>query len=260
MQIDLWKICLCALPLGLLVGCASTRPADPLHLAPGQTVFEPIGTIDFRSDSREDYRRLVRPGDLIVTYMRLGRVVKKREWLFAVLPHGHAMIVLDPDDPLGILECRFHGTRRVGPEELDLYSYSIVYRLRDPQRLNLDRLREFADAACERCRAYSFKSWLGRNDNLLPDRPEAISPQYTCSTMVAAAYHYAGLTLEVTQQDRRVLTPLSISGSLGAYNAFALSPDDAAACGERFAAWAEPHRGPRAPESVAGASDERSSR
>jgi hypothetical protein len=110
----------------------------------------------------------------------------------------------------------------VGPEELGLYSYCIVYRLRHADRLNQERLREFADHGCQACRHYSFKSWLGFNDNLLPSRQAEISAQYTCSTMVAAAYHYAGVTLEIVDQKHRVITPLSISASVGRLNQFAL--------------------------------------
>lgn len=92
-----------------LTGCASTRPGNHQAMFPGHTSFEKVGIVDFRSDTLEDYQKLVRPGDLIVNYMRLGRAAKKEQWLFALLPHGHSMIVLDPYDARGILECRFHG-------------------------------------------------------------------------------------------------------------------------------------------------------
>ena len=191
------------------------------HAATGP-VFEKVGVLDFRRDTIEDYQRMVRPGDLIVDYMRLGRAVKKREWLFAILPHGHAIIVLDPHDPQGLFECRFHGARRVGVEELALYSYNTVYRLREPHRLHLGRLNEFAAYACEGTTKYSFSSWMGRNDNLRPARPQDISPKYTCSTMVTAAYHYAGLTLDLVEDPHRVIFPRSIANGTGHWNLFAL--------------------------------------
>jgi hypothetical protein len=204
--------------LAASLGCASTKPSPRHEIPPEKTYFEKVGIIDFRKDTLDDYQKLVRPGDLIVNYMRLGRAAKKREWLFAVLPHGHSMVVLDPYSPDGILECRFHGARYVGPDELKLYSYNTVYRLKDADRLDQTRLREFADHAVRHCKTYSFKSWLTLNDALLPDHLGAVSPKYTCSTMVVAAYHYAGLTLDVSEPANRVVTPLSIAASAGRFS------------------------------------------
>jgi hypothetical protein len=214
----------------LLAGCASTEFRHTTHYQPDATFFEKVGVLDLRDGDDAKVRELLQPGDLIVNYMRLGRAAKKREWLFAVLPHGHSMIVLDPaDSETGILECRFHGARRVGVDELKLYSYNTVYRLRDPHRLNLDRLREFAATGCAECRKYSFKSWLAFNDNLRPAHRDEISRSYTCSTMVAAAYHYAGVTLEVAHEDSKVITPLSLAASTGRFNEFARPPIQAVA-------------------------------
>lgn len=226
MRAGVWVI----VGLSAVGGCASTRARDPRTLAPGSVAFEKVGVLDFRRDTVDDYRRMVRPGDLIVNYMRPGRAAKKREWLFAILPNGHSMIVLDPADPQGIIECRFHGMRRVGPEELGLYSYNTVYRLTEPERLNLPRLIEFADLGCQTCRKYSFKSWLTLNDNLTPAAPELVSDRYTCSTMVVAAYHYAGLTLDVSDFPYRIITPVSVAASVGRWNASAIpAPHDTGA-------------------------------
>lgn len=116
--------------------------------------------------------------------------------------------------------------RRVGADELKLYSYSTVYRLRNPERLNQERLCEFADHGCEACRKYSFKSWIALNDNLKPNQRGEISHRYTCSTMVAAAYHYAGVTLDVAGEQHKVITPLSVAASAGRFNQFALGSMD----------------------------------
>ena len=105
---------------------------------------------------------------------------------------------------------------------LPLYSYNTVYRLREPHRLHLGRLNEFAAYACEGTTKYSFSSWVGRNDNLRPARPQDISPKYTCSTMVTAAYHYAGLTLDLVENPHRVIFPRSIANGTGHWNLFAL--------------------------------------
>lgn len=217
------RLALALFVLTIPAGCASIDASVQRHYVFNQSRFEPVGVIDFRSDSLEDFQRMVQPGDLIVNYMRLGRAARKRQWLFAILPHGHAMIVLDPYDPKGILECRFHGTRRVGPEELKLYSYNNIYRLDQGERLDLQRLGEFADAGTKCCRSYRFSSWLGRNGNLVPNDLADIPKSYTCSTMVVAAYHYAGLTLDLAELARnRVITPRAIAASRGRFNAFSL--------------------------------------
>lgn len=201
-----------------LVGCATTRPPDAARLGENELVFQKVVTLDLRpgANTDEDFQMIAQPGDLIVASMRLGRAVKKREWLFTVLPHGHAMIVVDPADPLGgIFEGRFHGARMVGTDELRLYSYFTIYRLSDPAALDIKRLREFARHAVDRCDKYSFKSWIGLNDELAPTAPAQISDQYTCSTIAVAAYHYAGVSLDLVDQEHRVITPLSLVASPG---------------------------------------------
>lgn len=210
------RIVVAILLLTLNSGCRSVQHR-PVPAAP-DACFEKVGVIDFRSDDMDDFRRLVRPGDLIVNYMRTGRAAKKQQWLFCILPHGHAMVVLDPNAPDGLFECRFHGARRVSPEELKLYSYNTVYRLKEPERVNLSRLQEFAEIACERCGKYNFASWVGRNDEMKPESPDDISRQYTCSTMVAAAYHYAGITMNESERTINVVTPMNLVDSEGAWN------------------------------------------
>lgn len=196
----------------LFSGCAGVGKQGPFDHRYQPTVFEPVGVVDFRYDSVEDYAQIVQPGDLIINYMRLGRAAKKREWLFALLPHGHSMIVLDPHAPEGLLECRFHGVRRVGPEELKLYSYNLVFRLRDRSILDLARLHEYADLACAGDSRYDFTTWLGRNRFVRPDSPTDVGNRYSCSTMVAAAYHYAGVRLSAADTER-VITPLDVMSS-----------------------------------------------
>src|SRR5262245_26993205 len=109
----------CGVVLALiLVGCATTERAAPELILPPATTFERVGSLDFRPNapggpnSLEDFRKQTQPGDLIITYMHLGRAAAKRQWLFCVLPCGHSIVVLDPNDPKGLLECRFHGAKR----------------------------------------------------------------------------------------------------------------------------------------------------
>ncbi|QDU62800.1 hypothetical protein Pan216_36700 [Planctomycetes bacterium Pan216] len=218
---------------GVCVFCAGCASAPTLHgderIVPG-AAFEKVGVLDFRRDGIAEYREMVQPGDLIVNYMRLGRAAKKRQWLHAILPHGHSMIVLDPDDPEGLLECRFRGMRRISPEELGEYSFNTVYRLRDARHLDLERLEQFARVGCGRCGDYSFRSWLGFNGDLSPSQPKEILPSYTCSTMVAAAYHYAGVTLDVAHRNR-VVTPLDLVRSSSHPNEVAIETEASSLAG-----------------------------
>jgi hypothetical protein len=48
---------------------------------------------------------------------------------------------------------------------------------------------------------------------MTPFTPEDISPQYTCSTFVAAAFYFAGVRLSVTDQHSKVVTPQSLAAS-----------------------------------------------
>lgn len=220
---DRMRVATIVILIGLATsGCAVVPQKERFAADPDRTLFERIGVIDYRYDTVEDYRKMVQPGDLIVCYMRPGRAVAKRQWVFTFLPHGHAMIVLDPNDPAGILECRFHGIRQVGDSELGLYSYNTVYRLRNPSRLNMRRLFDFAHHGSEVCHSYSLKSWAAFNDELTPNVLEDISCQYTCSSMVVAAYYYAGLTLDVSANNNCIITPTSIATSPGSWNEFAL--------------------------------------
>jgi hypothetical protein len=47
-----------------------------------------------------------------------------------------------------------------------------------------------------------------------PVEPSDVSPQYTCSTFAAAAYHYAGARLSAATPSNRVVTPLSLAASI----------------------------------------------
>jgi len=206
----------------LSTGCASTTRCAPELVSPPLTCFERVGHFEFREkapggpNSLEDFRRSVQPGDLIVTCMDFKRALWRRQWIFTVLPCGHAMMVLDPADPKGLFECRFHGAQKVGPEELLQYSYCEVYRLRDRRFLDMGRLNEFATIACERVKGYDPKGWVGINPEMAPETEEQISFKYTCSNFVAAAYYYAGVSLSAGRETTNVITPLSLAASTAA--------------------------------------------
>jgi hypothetical protein len=204
----------------LFAGCATTKRCAPEFVSPPSTSFERVGFFDFRPNapggpnSLEDFRNAVQPGDLVVTYMDFKRAVARRQWIFTVLPCGHAMMVVEPHSPNGLLECRFHGAQMVGPEELLQYTNCQVYRLRDRRSLDLDRLHEFCEIACRRVKKYDPCAWIGANGNMAPDSEEELSPKYTCSNFQAAAYHYCGVDLSASGETNKVITPNSLAASI----------------------------------------------
>jgi hypothetical protein len=204
----------------LLAGCATNKRCAPELVPQPHTSFERVGHFDFRPNapggpnSLEDFRNAVQPGDLVVTYMDFKRAVARRQWIFTVLPCGHAMMVVEPQAPNGILECRFHGAQMVGPEELLQYTNCQVYRLRDRRGLDFNRLREFCEVACRKVKGYDVRSWIGINGNMAPESEEELSCKYTCSTFQAAAYHYIGLDLSAGRETNKVITPNSLAASV----------------------------------------------
>lgn len=208
----------------LSFGCATNQRCAPECVAPPCTSFERVAMFDFRPNapggpnSLQDFRDFVQPGDLVVTYMDFKRAVARRQWIFTVLPCGHAMMVLDPHGEKGILETRFRGTNMVGPEELLQYTNSQVFRLRDRRLLNMDRLHEFAVEACRRVGGYSPLSWIGINGELAPDDVSEISPKYNCSNFLAAAYHFGGADLSAADDPTKVITPCSLAASIARPN------------------------------------------
>jgi hypothetical protein len=201
-------------------GCATNQRCAPEMIPPPHTCFERVGHFDFRPNapggpnSLDDFRNAVQPGDLVVTYMNFKRALAHRQWVFCVLPCGHAMLVVEPHAEKGILECRFHGAQMVGPEELLQYTNCQVYRLRDLRSLDLTRLREFCEFACRRVKGYAPKSWIGVNGDMSPDSEAELSLKYTCSNFLAAAYHYAGVSLSAGRETTKVITPNSLAASI----------------------------------------------
>jgi hypothetical protein len=210
----------------LAAGCATNQRCAPECVAPPCTSFERLACFDFRPNapggpnSLEDFRKFVQPGDLVVVYMEFQRAIVRRQWIFTVLPVGHALVVLDPHSPRGLLETRFMGAQMIGPEELLQYSHCQVYRLRDRSLLDMNRLHEFAAYSCEHIKDYDPWSWIGWNGEMSPDDLSEISPTYSCSNFLAAAYYYSGVSLSVGRLTNKVVTPLSVAASIACPNRF----------------------------------------
>jgi hypothetical protein len=75
-----------------------------------------------------------------------------------------------------------------------------------PELLNRARLVEFANRAQFLGRMdYKWGAVIGFNSNLTPNNLQEVGDGYTCSTVVAAALHFAGLSLD--RAWRGIVTP-----------------------------------------------------
>ena len=201
----------------------SASPADaPSESTAGEAAFRLVAILDTEKHDHIDFRNTVQPGDLLVGFVP-PRQALTTDWFYLALPHGHAMIVVAPDHPTGIADCIFSGARLTSYDTVKSYARCSVWRLTNRQRLNLKRLCEFAAQAAQRTTSYSYAAWLGSNRNAQPERPEDIARAYSCSTYVAAAYYYAGLTLNLTAEQGRVITPLRLTRSHGTFNELSLA-------------------------------------
>ncbi|MGH9362987.1 MAG: hypothetical protein ACRD2T_13820, partial [Thermoanaerobaculia bacterium] len=72
--------------------------------------------------------------------------------------------------------------------------------------LDFERIDQFAERAVHLGRLdYDWSAVFGLNSNLTPNTPREIGDEYTCASVVAAALHYGGLTLD--RAWRGVVTP-----------------------------------------------------
>ena len=83
-----------------------------------------------------------------------------------------------------------------------------VYRF-PPRVLDLERLRFFARTAVQRGTLdYDWSAVLvGANDGMTPNTAGEIGGEYTCATVVAAALHYSGLSLDRAHCSQQYVSP-----------------------------------------------------
>lgn len=173
----------------------------------------------------------LREGDLIAYHLEKGdarRAILKGQLNkvgYRLLKYGHlAIVVEDPEQP-GQLRL-FSSQSFKGPntdeaiETLATHSWH-AYRLDKWDRLDTDRFHEFVREASARSgnwRGYDFSGMFGLwNSNLQPTSPEEIGHDYICSTVVAAALHYAGVELDAVQRGglADLVSPQQVVGSKG---------------------------------------------
>ncbi len=155
------------------------------------------GTQDSKS-----YDKLVTAGDIIV--FRSGELTSGGSFMWGAASgdHSHAAIVVSrPDDPSGtprVLTARSNDGVLVESipkcsQGRDFYVYSFP-----EETINPDRLARFAfQAATKGTLDYDYSSaFLGLNSSLTPNSNNEISDEYTCATVVAAALHFSGISLD----------------------------------------------------------------
>lgn len=144
---------------------------------------------------------------------------------YMLFKYGHtAIVVKDPNDEnrLRLLSSwSFKGPNIL--EDLDTLKYHSwdAYRLNLWDRVDKKRFYEFASLVRQKAESwygYDFSGMFGLwNSNLQPSKPEEIGLSYTCSTVILAALHYAGVELDAYQRHgiADIVTPLQLVSSKG---------------------------------------------
>lgn len=236
---------------GLLSGCASApqqqggsymlrwieKPSShgPSQLASpaDQTHFDLVLSHDKQPEVAhfEEVVASLREGDVIA--YRMSKKEASKELLrghldkigYQILKYGHLAIVIhDPQDTskLKLFSSESFKGPNVREELASLKTHDFdVYRLDKWDRVNKKRLDEFVQATVKKAGkwyGYDFMGMFGLwNSNLRPSKPEDISYDYICSTVVVTALYYSGVDLDVTARNGVVdiVTPLQVVSSKG---------------------------------------------
>jgi hypothetical protein len=142
---------------------------------------------------------------------------------FDLFTYGHiAVVVEDPPGRRYLLTSETAtGSVREELSELSTYDWD-AFRLDQDGRLDRARLAEFARVCQQRGHGwlgYDYAGLLGFGDrNLQPACADEIGRRYLCSTVVVAAYRYAGIALDAgrAQGPGHVCPPAVVVASAGA--------------------------------------------
>ena len=182
-------------------GCCdpALRRLDEAHL---NDVYRPQRRLQF-APGRTDASALqkIRPGDIFVFSMDQASSGWSSALAGAFSDYAHAAIAV----PFGVEKNEFRlltadSFEGVEIRSLDEYAAGrrfFVFAF-PAGTLNPDRLRAFANRAAERgALDYDFSAaFWGLNSNVVPNSLGEIADEYTCATVVAAALHYSGLSLD----------------------------------------------------------------
>lgn len=199
-------------------GCASpaNRLLDPAHA--GETHRAEMRFRFERGASPEDLLRQIRPGDIIALSAdepgsQSSNVLATA---FSTIAHVGIVFVLSPTQ-LRVFSSDSDRGSNIGTIERclggrDFFVYSFEEGLLDQRRLS-----EFAvHAAGIGVLDYDWSAVLGINANLTPNKMREISDEYTCATAVAAALHYAGVSLDEGWMG--MVTPYDVISSVARRN------------------------------------------
>ncbi len=171
-----------------------------------------------RGASPEDLLRQIRPGDIIALSADEPGSQSSNVLAAAFSTIGHVGVVclLSPTQLRVFSSSSDLGTHLAPIESClggrDFFVYSFGEGL-----LDQTRLAEFAvHAAALGAIDYDWSAVLGLNSNLTPKILRDISDEYTCATAVAAALHYAGLSLDSALGG--LVTPYDIISSVARRN------------------------------------------
>ncbi len=184
--------------LTALGGCCSPldRRLDPRHTeelrASLRFQFEP-------GVNPPELLKSIEPGDIIAFTAREASSDGSMMFAAAVLEHSHIAIVFDLDKGL-LRTLSADSDRGVFIQTLEHSlagrSFSVYYF--PPGTLDLFRLMLFARRA--RFSGTFDYDWsaavFGFNSNLTPNTLPEVAGEYTCATVVAAALHFSGISLD----------------------------------------------------------------
>lgn len=210
-----------------------TRPSR-LAKAEDRTRFVKVCSFN-RKDGEAGFLKAmarVREGDLIAYRMGKWEAWKKllfeseiRAIGYAFLRYGHLSIVVNDVNGNGGLslfssETAYGTNLRTQLETIQRTDWD-CWRLNQWDRVEKERFYEFMVISLDRSSnksGYDYTGVMGLwNSNLKPDLPQVISNEYTCSTLVAAAFYYAGVELDSTRHSRigDLVTPYQVVRSKG---------------------------------------------
>ena len=197
--------------------------------------FMPLPSFDRRQFDEETWpavRDTLQEGDVIAYWkqpweasLELLFKAKINSIAYTLFKYGHvATVVRDSDDEKSLrllTSYPFIGiTIREDLDTLRDYSWH-AYRLNQWDRVDKERFHKFISLVrrkAEKWYGYDFFGLIGLwNSNLQPNQPEQIAYRYICSTVIAAAFNYAGVELEVSPRHgfMDIVTPYQLVGSKG---------------------------------------------
>jgi len=187
---------LCAVAVWMAVGCsASARRLDPVYA--GETSRAALKFHFERGVTDPGILRKIEPGDLVAFSSTDPKSGSLTVLMAALSQVGHVAIVFSMGKKLRALSADSERGVYVDTLESCIQNRSFYVFSFPPGLLDLSRLNQFASRAVFMGRLdYDWSAVFGLNSNLTPNILLEAGDEYTCSTVVAAALHFSGLSLD----------------------------------------------------------------